>query len=194
MGCGASSQSKACANGQFEAAVARFPADPVEGPQEKLGMGKAEKQFENLNSFTWTLGGTGEVKIGKVQNVTLNKTPKIQLEIDECTGVFKCDNLANGNILIKKANILYMHDTCESKVKVDECNCLIILKDGNSTEYTVGSGEVISIDHGNIVLNKGPGVRLKSYDPETEGLLEGEDAVKEFTGSRHQGGATVNSI
>ena len=194
MGCGASSQSKACANGQFDAAVSKFPADPVEGPQEKLGMGRAEKQFDNLNSFTWTLGGTGEVKIGKVQNVTLNKTPKIQLEIEECTGVFKCDNLANGNVSIRKANILYMHDTCESKVKVDECNCLIILKDGNSTEYTVGSGEVISIDHGNIVLNKGAGVNLKSYDPETEGLLEGEDAVKEFTGSRHQGGATVNSI
>jgi len=195
MGCGASSQSKACANEQFDAAVARFPADPVEGPQEKLGMGRADnKQFDSINSFTWTLGGTGEVKIGKVQNVTLNKTPKIQLEIDECTGVFKCDNLANGNVSIKKANILYMHDTCESKVKVDECNCLIILKDGNSTEYTIGSGEVISIDHGNIVLNKGPGVRLKSYDPKSEGLLEGEDAVKEFTGSRHQGGATVNSI
>ena len=194
MGCGASSQSKACANGQFDAAVSKFPADPVEGPQEKLGMGRAEKQFDNLNSFTWTLGGTGEVKIGKVQNVTLNKTPKIQLEIEECTGVFKCDNLANGNVSIRKANILYMHDTCESKVKVDECNCLIILKDGNSTEYTVGSGEVISIDHGNIVLNKGAGVNLKSYDPKTEGLLEGEDAVKEFTGSRHQGGATVNSI
>ena len=194
MGCGASSQAKACANEQFNSAVARFPADPVEGPEEKLGMGKAEKQFDNLKSFTWTLGGTGEVKIGRVQNVTLNKTPKIQLEIEECTGVFKCDNLASGNVSIKKANILYMHDTCESKVKVDECNCLIILKDGNSTEYTVGSGEVISIDHGNIVLNKGAGVHLKSYDPETEGLLEGEDAVKEFTGSRHQGGATVNSI
>ena len=195
MGCGASSQSKACAKEQFEAAVAKFPADPVEGSEEKLGMGKVEKQFENnLKSFTWTLGGTGEVKIGKVQNVTLNKTPKIQLEIEECTGVFKCDNLANGNVSIKKANILYMHDTCESKVKVDECNCLIILKDGNSTEYTVGSGEVISVDHGNIVLNKGAGVRLKSYDSVTEGLLEGEAAEKEFTGSRHQGGATVNNI
>ena len=194
MGCGASSQSKACANEQFNAAVAKFPADPVEGPEEKLGMGKAEKQFDNLKAFTWTLGGTGEVKIGRVENVTLNKTPKIQLEIDECTGVFKCDNLANGNVTIKKANILYMHDTCESKVKVDECNCLIILKDGNSTEYTVGSGEVISIDHGNIVLNKGAGVSLKSFDPVTEGLLEGEEAMKEFTGSRHQGGATVNTI
>ena len=194
MGCGASSQSKACANEQFNAAVAKFPADPVEGPEEKLGMGKAEKQFDNLKSFSWTLGGTGEVKIGRVENVTLNKTPKIQLEIDECTGVFKCDNLANGNVTIKKANVLYMHDTCESKVKVDECNCLIILKDGNSTEYTVGSGEVVSIDHGNIVLNKGAGVSLKSFDPVTEGLLEGEEAMKEFTGSRHQGGATVNTI
>ena len=194
MGCGASSQSKACANEQFNAAVAKFPADPVEGPEEKLGMGKAEKQFDNLKSFTWTLGGTGEVKIGRVENVTLNKTPKIQLEIDECTGVFKCDNLANGNVTIKKANVLYMHDTCESKVKVDACNCLIILKDGNSTEYTVGSGEVISIDHGNIVINKGAGVSLKSFDPVTEGLLEGEEAMKEFTGSRHQGGATVNTI
>ena len=194
MGCGASSQSKACANEQFNAAVAKFPADPVEGAEEKLGMGKAEKQFDNLKSFTWTLGGTGEVKIGRVENVTLNKTPKIQLEIDECTGVFKCDNLANGNVTIKKANVLYMHDTCESKVKVDACNCLIILKDGNSTEYTVGSGEVISIDHGNIVLNKGAGVGLKSFDPVTEGLLEGEEALKEFTGSRHQGGATVNTI
>ena len=194
MGCGASSQSKACANEQFNAAVAKFPAEPVEGAEEKLGMGKAEKQFDNLKSFTWTLGGTGEVKIGRVENVTLNKTPKIQLEIDECTGVFKCDNLANGNVTIKKANVLYMHDTCESKVKVDACNCLIILKDGNSTEYTVGSGEVISIDHGNIVLNKGAGVNLKSFDPVTEGLLEGEEALKEFTGSRHQGGATVNTI
>ena len=194
MGCGASSQSKACANEQFNAAVAKFPAEPVEGPEEKLGMGKTEKQFDNLKSFTWTLGGTGEVKIGRVENVTLNKTPKIQLEIDECTGVFKCDNLANGNVTIRKANVLYMHDTCESKVKVDECNCLIILKDGNSTEYTVGSGEVISVDHGNIVLNKGAGVSLKSFDPVTEGLLEGEEAMKEFTGSRHQGGATVNTI
>ena len=194
MGCGASSQSKACANEQFNAAVAKFPAEPVEGAEEKLGMGKAEKQFDNLKSFTWTLGGTGEVKIGRVENVTLNKTPKIQLEIDECTGVFKCDNLANGNVTIKKANVLYMHDTCESKVKVDACNCLIILKDGNSTEYTVGSGEVISIDHGNIVLNKGAGVGLKSFDPVTEGLLEGEEALEEFTGSRHQGGATVNTI
>jgi len=59
MGCGASSQAKMCADEQFGAAVARFPADPVEGPQVKLGMGRAEKQFDNLNSFTWTLGGTG---------------------------------------------------------------------------------------------------------------------------------------
>ena len=194
MGCGASSQSKACANEQFNAAVAKFPADPVEGPEEKLGMGKAEKQFDNLKSFTWTLGGTGEVKIGRVENVTLNKTPKIQLEIDECTGVFKCDNLANGNVTIKKANVLYMHDTCESKVKVDACNCLIILKDGNSTEYTVGKGTVVSIDHGNITLNKGPDVVLKSYDPPTDSLLEGDDAAEEFTNDRHQGGAKLNNI
>jgi len=194
MGCGASSASKACAGQEFDAAVAKFPAAEVEGEEEKLGMGRAEKQFDTIKSFTWTLGGTGEVKIGKVQNVTLNKTPKIQLDIDECTGVLKCDNLANGSITIKKANILYMHDTCESKVKVDECNCLIILKDGNSTEYTVGAGEVIAIDHGNITLNKGAGVTLKSFDPQAEGLVEGEEAAKEFVDKRHQGGATLADI
>ena len=68
------------------------------------------------------------MKIGRVRDVTLNKTPKIQLEVEECTGVFRCDNLANGSVSIKKANILYMHDTCESKVNIGECNCLIILK------------------------------------------------------------------
>ena len=68
------------------------------------------------------------MKIGRVKDVTLNKTPKIQLEVEECTGVFRCDNLANGSVSIKKANILYMHDTCESKVNIGECNCLIILK------------------------------------------------------------------
>ena len=110
----------------------------VSGEDAKLGMGTAEKEFQTIKSFTWTFGGTGSVKIQKVQDVTLNKTPKINLEIEECTGVFKCDNLATGSVSIKKANILYMHDTCKSKVQVDECNCLIILKDGSATEYTVG--------------------------------------------------------
>ena len=163
MGCGASSQSKACADNEFVSAKASFPSEEVSGEDVKIGMGTADKQFDTIKSFNWTFGGTGSVKIGKVQDVTLNKTPKIQLEIEvwsnfsqtstdvlkrseitlchlfqECTGVFKCDNLANGNVSIKKANIVYMHDTCESKVKIDQCNCLIILKDGNSTEYTVG--------------------------------------------------------
>lgn len=194
MGCGASSASKTCAEQEFEAAKGRFPGSEVDGAEEKLGMGSNEKEFDTIKSFNWTFGGTGEVKIGRVQDVTLNKTPKIKLEIDECTGVFKCDNLANGSVYIKKANILYMHDTCESKVKVDECNCLIILKDGNSTEYTVGSGEVIAVDHGNIILNKGAGVELKSFDPETDGLVDGEDAAKEFVNERHQGGATLNNV
>ena len=137
MGCGASSLSRDCAEQEFEAAKANFPSEEVSGEDVKIGMGTTEKEFDTIKSFNWTFGGTGTVKIGKVQNVTLNKTPKIQLDIDECSGVFKCDNLANGSVNIKKANILYMHDTCESKIKIDECNCLIILKDGNSTEYTV---------------------------------------------------------
>jgi len=194
MGCGASSASKACADQELETAVAKFPASEVEGSEEKLGMGQAEKEFDTIKSFNWTFGGTGSVKIGRVQDVTLNKTPKIQLEIEECTGIFKCDNLANGNVTIKKANILYMHDTCQSTVKVDACNCLIILKDGNSTEYTVGEGQVVAIDHGNIILNKGPGVELKSYDPQTDELMEGEEAAKEFTDKRHQGGAKLTNI
>ena len=53
---------------------------------------------------------------------------------------------------------------------------------------------MISIDHGNIILNKGPEVVLKSYDPKTDSLLEGEEAVTEFKSSRHQGGATLNSV
>jgi len=191
MGCFGSKAAKACAEAELAAAQARFPATEVDGPSEKLGMGRAEKQFDNISSFTWTLGGTGEVKIGKVQNITLNKTPKIQLEVGECTGLFRCDNLANGNVHVKKANIMYMHDTCESKVTVDECNLLIILKDGNSTEYTVGAGQVVAIDHGNITLNKGTRVVLKSFDPLTEGLVEGEEAAKEFVDKRHQGGATL---
>ena len=129
-----------------------------------------------------------------MKEVTLNKTPKIQLEIDECTGVLRCDNLANGSVTIKKANILYMHDTCESTVNIGECNCLIILKDGNNTEYTVGRGTVVAIDHGNITLNKGPTVQLKSFDRETKGLLEGEEAEREFTDARHQGGAKLNDV
>ena len=126
------------ADQEFEAAKASFPSEEVNGEDEKLGMGTADKEFDTIRSFSWTFGGTGSVKIKKVQDVTLNKTPKINLEIEEVTGVFKCDNLANGNVTINKANILYMHDTCKSKVKVDDCNCLIILKDGSATEYTVG--------------------------------------------------------
>ena len=194
MGCGASSNSRSVAEQEFEAAVAKFPSSEVDGEEEKLGMGTSEKEFDTIKSFNWTFGGTGSVKIGRVQNVTLNKTPKIQLDIEECTGVFKCDNLANGNVSIKKANIVYMHDTCESKVNIGECNCLIILKDGNNTEYTVGKGQVVSIDHGNITLNKGAEVELKSYDPQTESLVDGDEASKEFTSERHQGGATLNNI
>ena len=41
------------------------------------GMGRAEAEFGEISSFSWTLGGTGTVKITKVQNVTLNKTPKV---------------------------------------------------------------------------------------------------------------------
>ena len=126
------------ADQEFEAAKASFPSEEVSGEDEKLGMGTADKEFDTIKSFTWTFGGTGSVKIKKVQDVTLNKTPKINLDIEEVTGVFRCDNLATGNVTINKANILYMHDTCKSKVKVDVCNCLIILKDGSATEYTVG--------------------------------------------------------
>ena len=46
----------------------------------------------------------------------------------------------------RKPNILMMHDTCKSKVKVEECNCLIMLKDGSSTEYSVGGGEVVAVE------------------------------------------------
>jgi len=37
-------------------------------------------------------------------------------------------------------------------------------------------------------------VELKSYDPQTESLIDGEEALKEFTSERHQGGATLNDI
>merc|ERR1719291_105734 len=96
-----SSASKA-AGQVLEDAVARFPAEEVEGAEEKLGMGAVDKTFDTIKSFTWTFGGTGQVKIGKVQNVTLNKTPKIQLEIGEVTGLLKCDNLAAGEITISQ--------------------------------------------------------------------------------------------
>ena len=49
MGCGSSSQSRLCADQELEAAVARFPAEEVEGGDEKLGMGPpADKQFSNI--------------------------------------------------------------------------------------------------------------------------------------------------
>ena len=94
----------------------------------------------------------------------------------------------------RKANILMMHDTCKSKVKVEECNCLIMLKDGSSTEYTVGGGEVVAVEHGNITLNKGSAVTLKSFNSKSEGLLEGEEAAKDFVDKRHGGGATLNDV
>ena len=94
----------------------------------------------------------------------------------------------------RKANILMMHDTCKSKVKVEECNCLIMLKDGSSTEYTVGGGEVVAVEHGNITLNKGAAVTLKSFNSKSEGLLEGEEAAKDFVDKRHGGGATLNDV
>merc|ERR1712013_360625 len=106
-----------------------FPPTEVEGAEERLGMGQADKEFDTIKSFTWTFGGTGSVKIGQVQDVTLDKTPKIQLDIGECTGVLRSDNLAKGNV----------------------------------------------------VVNKGSGVQLRCFDPETGGLVEGEDAVKIFT-------------
>ena len=51
MGCGASSASKACADQELETAVAKFPAGKVEGSEEKLGMGQAEKEFDTIKSF-----------------------------------------------------------------------------------------------------------------------------------------------
>ena len=48
MGCGSSSNSRSCADQELEAAVARFPASEVEGEDQKLGMGTADKQFENI--------------------------------------------------------------------------------------------------------------------------------------------------
>ena len=48
MGCGSSSNSRSCADQELEAAVARFPATEVEGEDQKLGMGTADKQFENI--------------------------------------------------------------------------------------------------------------------------------------------------
>jgi len=71
MGCFGSKAAKACAEAELAAAQARFPATEVEGTSEKLGMGRAEKQFDSISSFTWTLGGTGEVKIGKVMKLIL---------------------------------------------------------------------------------------------------------------------------
>ena len=49
MGCGSSSQSRLCADQELEAALAQFPAEDVEGADEKLGMGPpADKQFSNI--------------------------------------------------------------------------------------------------------------------------------------------------
>ena len=53
---------------------------------------------------------------------------------------------------------------------------------------------MVAIDHGNITLNKGSAVKLKSFDRETKGLLEGEEAEREFTDARHQGGAKLNDV
>ena len=46
----------------LEDAVARFPAEEVEGAEEKLGMGAVDKTFDTIKSFTWTFGGTGQVR------------------------------------------------------------------------------------------------------------------------------------
>ena len=73
------------ADQEFEAAKANFPSEEVSGAEEKLGMGTADKEFDTIKSFTWTFGGTGSVKINKVQDVSLNKTPKINLDIEEVT-------------------------------------------------------------------------------------------------------------
>ena len=49
MGCGSSSASRVCADQELEAALANFPAQEVEGTEEKLGMGPpADKQFSNI--------------------------------------------------------------------------------------------------------------------------------------------------
>ena len=81
-----------------------------------------------------------------------------------------------------------------SQVNIEECNCLIILKGGVRSEYTVGKGEVIAIDPKNITLNKGAAVTLKSFNSKSEGLLEGEEAAKDFVDKRHGGGATLNDV
>ena len=44
------------------------------------------------------------------------------------------------------------------------------------------------------IFNKGPAVELKSFDPQTKELLEGEEAAREFTDKRHQGGAKLNDV
>ena len=69
-----------------------------------------------MEKVTTLLLAAGEVKINRVQDVSLNKSPAAHLEVGECTGLLKSDNLAKGHIQVKKANIVYSHDTCDSKV------------------------------------------------------------------------------
>ncbi len=71
---------------------------------------------------------------------------------------------------------------------------MISLKDANDSEYTVGKGEVIAINNGNITLNKRSDVLLKAFDSDNESLISGPDAVTEFMHKRHQGGAKLNEI
>ena len=75
----------------------------------------------------------GEVKIGRVQDVSLNKSPAAHLEVEECTGLLKSDNLAKGDVHVKKANIVYSHDTCTSKVGVQDC---LVGRDGEVPQMT----------------------------------------------------------
>merc|ERR1712070_1255477 len=89
-----------------------FPVDPVTGSEEAVvGPGPSgNKEYPDpIKSFTWGPGGQENLKITKVQEVSISKTGSagVNVDISEITGVFKADTVTKSSIRIRKANIVH---------------------------------------------------------------------------------------
>lgn len=196
MGFGSSKHSEV-AEAQVQKALAAFPPQPVNGPEEKRGLGTINENFGVIKSFTWSMGGSGTVNIKKVENVSMDKNVPKGVVVDECTGLFYCAYATDkeGNTFhIKKANVLHFYHVNCTKIIIDECNVCIIHGCNTDAEFTVDSGKIVCVDNGDIIINKPADVSLEHWDGVGDDILTGQAAVDKFKEVRNNKPGVLNEI
>mmetsp|Transcript_73889 Transcript_73889/g.228283 ORF Transcript_73889/g.228283 Transcript_73889/m.228283 type:complete len:212 (+) Transcript_73889:53-688(+) len=175
----------------------QYPGTSIEGPEERAGLGVTKKTFgKPLKNLMWTLGGTGEISAGTVQDASMTKTAQANLSIDRLTGVFRASTIAKGTIKIKDANIVHLYHLNGTTVDIDSCNVCLISENNQDTTITVRRGRIIAVDNGDIVVKKGPGVVFQHCDTSTPDfqLVKGDAAMELFYKVRNNKPAKMEGL